>query len=247
MEVHSYDVFMLVVLLTATLFGAWSGLAWQLAALASCAASWAVAMSTAKDLAPYLASDPVEGKFLAMLIVFLSCTGILFALLKSISSTVERVKLQEFDPQAGALFGLMKGLLYCLVVTFFATTMNATARNQILHTRSGYYAATVMHGMKAIAPPELDALLASHLARYNRMRELDANGLVWLEPPAGAIAATPRFAPTSFSPLQQAQAAETKFHEQAQQFQHDAARLNAAANRTAEQVFPHSSGNGLLR
>ena len=67
---QTYDIVMLVVLVAATLFGAWKGLAWQIASLASIVASYFVAVEFRDQVAQMLTAEPPWNKFLAMLILY---------------------------------------------------------------------------------------------------------------------------------------------------------------------------------
>ncbi len=57
---------------------------------------------------------------------------------------IDRVRLKEFDHQIGALFGLAKGVLLCVVITFFVVTLSESARQKVLGTYSGRYIAVLI-------------------------------------------------------------------------------------------------------
>ena len=40
-----------------------------------------------------------------------------------VSRLIDRVKLKDFDRQFGALLGLAKGSLLCMLITFFSVTL----------------------------------------------------------------------------------------------------------------------------
>ena len=72
---QAYDIFMLIVLGVAVVWGAWKGLAWQIASLASIALSYFVALNFRQPLAGVINASPPWNVFLAMLILFLG-TGL---------------------------------------------------------------------------------------------------------------------------------------------------------------------------
>ena len=137
----SYDILMLVILAGATLFGAWKGVAWQLASLASLVLSYLVALRWSEPAARYFGNPSPWDRFLAMLVLYALCSLIVWWLFRYVRNFIDRVQLKGFDHQLGALLGAAKGVLWCIGITFFAITLSPPARDQILHSRSGYYIA----------------------------------------------------------------------------------------------------------
>ena len=104
-----YDIIMLTVLIGATLLGAWQGLIWQAAAIASIFLSSYIALQFHPPLADALSAKPPWNKFLAMLILYLATSLLIWITSRLLSDFIDRVKLKEFDRQVGALLGLAKG------------------------------------------------------------------------------------------------------------------------------------------
>ncbi len=92
--------------------------------------------SSGANLAPYI-SDAVWAKYVAMLILYVLTSLAVWLLFRLVAGVIDRVKLQEFDRQVGGLFGLAKGILLCLVITFFAVTLSESTRQAVLRTYSG--------------------------------------------------------------------------------------------------------------
>lgn len=179
---------MLGVLLVATVAGAWKGMAWQIASLASFALSFFVAVKFSPWLAPKLSSQEPWNRFLAMLVLY-ACTSLgIWSSFRFISTVIDRIKLKEFDKQAGALFGLAKGVVYCLVITFFAVMLSEAARQSILRSRSGAYMALLLNRAEPVMPGEVRQVLGPY---WNKLEErLDPNAPATQGPadllPAGA-------------------------------------------------------------
>ncbi|HWA97632.1 MAG TPA: CvpA family protein [Pirellulales bacterium] len=163
-----YDIAMIAVLAIAAAWGFYKGMAWQVAALVSLAASYWIALQTADELAPHLSSQAPWNKFLAMLLIYLATSLVVWIVFSVISGVIERVKLRAFDRQVGGVFGLAKGGLLCVVITFFAVTMSPTTRDRVLESRSGYYIAWFLHEATPIMPREVRELLGPYLHRLNR-------------------------------------------------------------------------------
>ncbi len=127
-----YDILMLVVLGGATVFGAWKGMAWQLASLSSLVVSYLVAVRFSADLAPYFGTQVPLNRFVAMLVLYgVTSLGIWFTF-RVISGWLDRCRLKEFDRHVGGLFGAAKGILLCIGITFFAVTLSEAARETVL-------------------------------------------------------------------------------------------------------------------
>jgi membrane protein required for colicin V production len=163
-----YDVLLIVVLVLATLRGAWKGMAWQIASLASLGVSFFVAAHYSDLLAPYLSAEAPWNKFLAMLVLYLGSSLAIWAGFSVVSKFIERVQLREFDRQVGGLFGLARGLLYCIVITFFAVTLSEQGRAAVLESQSGYYIAVLIHRATPIIPAEARELLGPYLDQLQR-------------------------------------------------------------------------------
>ena len=168
-----YDLLMLAVLILTTVFGAWKGMAWQLASLGSLVISCLVALRLSGPLAPYISQHEPWNRFIAMLILYLVTSLGIWMLFRLVASFIDRVELREFDRQMGALFGLLKGVLLCLVITFFAVTLSEGARQSILKSRSGYYIALLIHRATPAMPQEVRDVLGKYIEQLDR--KLDPN------------------------------------------------------------------------
>src|SRR6187431_1627817 len=110
-RMQAYDILMLIVLALAIVWGAWKGLAWQIASIASIALSYVVALRFRQPLAGVINASAPWNMFLSMLILFLGTGLIVWIGFNLVSEAIERVKLKEFDRQLGAVFGGAKGVL----------------------------------------------------------------------------------------------------------------------------------------
>ncbi len=103
-----------------------------------------------------------------MLILYLATLAGIWMLFRLVSQLIDRIHLKEFDHQLGAILGFAKGLLLCLVVTFFAATLSESARQSILHSPSGYYMAKLVHNAGPLLPREVRDLLGKYVAELDR-------------------------------------------------------------------------------
>jgi membrane protein required for colicin V production len=173
---QGYDLFMLAVLVGAALFGAVKGLAWQIASLASIFASYFVSYQFRDQLAQQINAQPPWNMFLAMLILFLGTSLVIWIGFRMVANFIDRMKLREFDRQAGALLGLAKGGLLCIIVTFFAVTLlGDNQRRSIVQSYSGKYIAKFLHDADPVMPPEVKGVLGPYINTLDK--ELDPRNL----------------------------------------------------------------------
>lgn len=164
-----YDVFMLIVLGIAVAWGAWKGLAWQLASLASITLSYLVSLQFRQTLAGVINASPPWNMFLAMLILFLGTGLVVWVGFNLISEVIERVKLKEFDRQLGALFGAAKGVLLCVIITLFSVALLGDSQRQaICNSKSGYYIAVLLDKADAVIPQELHQVLDPYIHKLDQ-------------------------------------------------------------------------------
>lgn len=163
-----YDIIMLVVLAGALLLGAIKGFAWQLASIASIVFSYVVAYKYREPFGESIQAEPPWNRFLAMLILYIGTSLVVWAVFRMISKSIDRLKLTEFDRQMGAIFGLAKGALLCTLITLFAVTLSGDRiRKLIVNSTSGLYIARVLDQSDAVMPPELQEVIQPYLHRFD--------------------------------------------------------------------------------
>jgi membrane protein required for colicin V production len=165
---QAYDLIMLVVLAMATIFGAIKGFAWQVASLASIIVSYLVAYNFRTDVAKLIQAAPPWNLFLAMLLLYIGTSFVIWVCFRLVSGVIDGIKLKEFDRQLGAAFGLAKGLIYCLLITMFAMTLLGPRQQEaICQSRSGYYIASALDNATGVLPKELHDVVGPYLARLD--------------------------------------------------------------------------------
>lgn len=164
---QAYDILMLVVLASATLFGMIKGFAWQIASLASIFISYVVAYKFRGQLADRIQTEAPWNQFLAMLLLYGGSSFAIWVVFRLISGSIDRVRLRDFDRQMGALFGFGKGVLYCLLITLFAVTLLGQRQQQaIVQSKSGNYISKLLTAAEGVAlPRELEGIVRPHLDR----------------------------------------------------------------------------------
>ena len=169
---QGYDLLMIIVLVAAVVWGAWKGFAWQVASLASLVASYVVAITFRQQasqlVSRFIDATPPWNVFLAMLILFLGTSLVVWLGFNLVAEIIEKVKLKEFDRQVGALFGFAKGVLLCVLITLFAVTLlSEPQRKAICTSRSGYYIAVLLDHADAVIPTEVHDVLGPYIDRFD--------------------------------------------------------------------------------
>ena len=163
-----YDGIVLAIVVIATVRGAMKGFVWQLASIAALVACFAFAESTSVAVAPYISVDPPLNRWIAMLGLYVLCVFVAFLIARSLRGWIEKAKFVEFDRHLGLLFGFLKGVTFCLMLTFFAVTLSETARAHVFQSRSGYVAAIIMDRLHPVMPAELHDVLEPFIHRLDR-------------------------------------------------------------------------------
>ncbi len=177
-SMQAYDLIMLIVLAATTIFGAIKGFAWQLASLASIVASYFVAYLFRNDVAKMINAQPPWNLFLAMLLLYFGSSLIIWMLFRLVSTSIDKVKLKDFDRQLGAGFGLIKGVALCLLITMFAMTLLGSAQQQrIANSRSGLYISRILANAGGILPNEIKQIVGPYIDNVERRLQQNQNGL----------------------------------------------------------------------
>jgi membrane protein required for colicin V production len=162
---QTYDAFMLMVLVAATVFGFYKGMAWQIASLASLVVSYFAALRFSEQLAPVFGQQAPFNKFVAMLAIYVGTSFFIWTMFRFVSGVIDRVRLESFDRQLGGIFGFAKGVLLCIGITFFAVTLWKAQAEAIVNSQSGRYIVALLDKAHSVFPPEIHQVLDPYLNR----------------------------------------------------------------------------------
>jgi membrane protein required for colicin V production len=167
----TFDIVVLVVLAIAAIRGAMKGIVWQLAVIGSIVLCFAFSESGSVFIAPMLPIDPPLNRWVAMLILYIVLSFAAFGVARLMHTWIEKMKFKEYDRHLGFLFGAVKGLIICLVGTFFVVTLSSRYREAIMNSYSGHAAAIIMDRLHPVMPDELHDVLEPYI------HQLDQPGL----------------------------------------------------------------------
>jgi membrane protein required for colicin V production len=169
---QTYDIIMLIILASAAIFGAIKGFAWQVASLASIFVSYIVASHFRHDVAKHINAQPPWNVFLAMLLLYFGTSLAIWLVFRMISSSIDKIRLKEFDRQLGAALGLLKGAALCCIVTMFAMTLlGPNQKTLIARSRSGQYIAQALAHAGSLMPAEVKEVIGPYIVNVERQLE----------------------------------------------------------------------------
>jgi membrane protein required for colicin V production len=185
---QTYDILMLIVLAGATIFGGIKGFAWQVASVASIVASYFVAYTFRNDVAKMINADPPWNLFLAMLLLYFGSSFAIWMVFRFVSSSIDKVKLREFDRHLGAGFGFFKGVLLCLIITMFAMSLLGPNQQQrIANSRSGFYISKLLANAGGILPGEIKQVVGPYIDSFEQRLQQGQSSQI----PLGELVTTP--------------------------------------------------------
>jgi len=161
---QTYDLIMLTVLIGAAIFGAIKGFAWQIASIASLVISYIVAYRYRDQMATYIDAEPPWNSILAMLLLYIGTSFAIWISFRLFSGIIDKVKLKEFDRHLGAILGMLKGAILCLLITMFGMTLLGNEQQAaICKSRSGYFIAQVIQKADGLLPKEVGEVVGPYL------------------------------------------------------------------------------------
>ncbi len=193
---QTYDLVMIGVVAVATLLGFYKGMARQVASIASLVVSYFAALRLSPSLAACIRQPEPLNRFIAMLVIGLLASLVTWLVFRKVSQFIDRVCLKEFDRQVGGLFGAAKGVLLCLVITFFAVSLSAASRQTVLASQSGQLIARLIHQAGPVMPHEIHKLLDPYLSHLEEQLRVGPNK----EPPGNLRRAPRALVPESSGP-----------------------------------------------
>lgn len=171
--VQTYDLIMLAILIGAAIFGAVKGFAWQIASIASLVISYIVAYRYRDQVATYIDAEPPWNSILAMLLLYVGTSFAIWVGFRLFSGMIDKVKLKEFDRHLGAILGMLKGSILCLLITMFGMTLLGSQQQAaICQSKSGYFIAQVLQRADGVLPQEVNDVVGPYLEQLDkRLRE----------------------------------------------------------------------------
>ena len=161
-----FDLIVLAILATLTLRGIWKGMISQIVSVASYFVCWIVATRFGGLVAPTIPVEAPWNQVLAMAIIFLiTLVAIRFGK-TALEKLIKDWHLQKLNTLLGGALGFAKGLLLCMIITFFAVTFSETSRSIVFHSTSGFRLAQLITQVGVFVPKDSYEFVHSQLAQF---------------------------------------------------------------------------------
>ncbi|MCH2210471.1 MAG: CvpA family protein [Fuerstiella sp.] len=168
-----YDFVILAILAYGVWQGAARGLVMQLAWIVAIVLCFEFADKLAPQIEPLISVESSRLRhWIAMFILYLGFSLGTFLVARSLSGALEKAKFQDFDRQLGGLFGLLKGALLSLVITFFAVTLSdsfsESLGNTVARSQTGHIACLILDEVGPLIPEDAHPVIRESLAEYKK-------------------------------------------------------------------------------
>jgi uncharacterized membrane protein required for colicin V production len=154
-----YDALMVGLVVAGMIWGAWRGITWQVASMASLVLGYLFAHPLSGPLASQFPGEPVVARTLALLAVYAAVSGGVFLVDWVIRSTLRRLRFEAFDRHLGMILGGLEGAFLGLVATLFVVSLAPETRAPIFASPTGRLVGQVMDGLGPVLPGEVRQVL----------------------------------------------------------------------------------------
>jgi membrane protein required for colicin V production len=163
-----YDILVVCILFYFLAKGAARGLIWQLAGIAGILLCVTFAGTASKLIGPHINLAPPANQWAVMFITYLLASFVAFGFARTLNQWIEKLELKEYNRHLGAIFGLVKGALLVLIMTFMIVTFSEKSRGLVKESKAANIAAKVIHQIGPILPDKLDAAVARYIDMFER-------------------------------------------------------------------------------
>ena len=150
-----YDGVMIGVVVAGMIWGAFRGITWQVASIASLVLGYVVAFPLSAQLAPHFPGEPVVARALALLATYAAVACGVFLAAWMIRETLRKLRFEAFDRHLGMILGGLEGAILGVVGTVFVVSLAPQTRDPILSSTAGRVVAAVLNATQPILPAEI--------------------------------------------------------------------------------------------
>lgn len=155
-----YDATMVGVVVAGMVWGAWRGITWQVASIASLVLGYLFAHPLSAQIAPHLPGQAVVARALSMLVVYVIVSGGVFLAAWVIRNTLRKMKFEAYDRHLGMILGGLEGSLIGVVGTLFVVSLAPQTRAPIFDSPTGRVVGQLMNAVGPVLPTEVRQAIA---------------------------------------------------------------------------------------
>ena len=150
-----YDAAMAAVVVAGMVWGAWRGITWQLASIASLVLGYTVSHPLSGQVAEHFPGPPVVARALAMLAIYAAVSGGVFLAAWAVRTSLRQLQFEAYDRHLGMVLGGLEGALLGLVITFFVVSLAPQSRTPIFASPTGHLVGRLMDAVGPVLPTEV--------------------------------------------------------------------------------------------
>jgi len=154
-----YAAAMLCAVIGGMVWGAWRGITWQIASIASLVIGYMVAHPLSGQISDQFPGDPLVARGLALLVCYAGVSGGVFCIAWLIRATLRRLQFEAYDRHLGMVLGGLEGGLVGIVITLFVVSLAPSSREPIFASPSGRIVGGIMQGVGPALPEEARSIL----------------------------------------------------------------------------------------
>ncbi|MEZ6067468.1 MAG: CvpA family protein [Planctomycetaceae bacterium] len=158
-----YDLLVLGILLYFAVRGASRGIISQLAGIAGIVLCLVFAESISAAIGPMISLQPPLNHWVVMFGSYVFFSFIAFGFARVMNDWAANTGMETFNKHLGMVFGFAKGVVVCLVMTFFLVTLSPAARSALKMSKTGHISALIMDRLHPIMPEKLNVALHEYL------------------------------------------------------------------------------------
>ena len=162
MEFAWVDLLMAAVLLASLLLGVWRGLVFEVLSILG----WVVAYVACPYVAPVLTGFMPEERMgpamihVASLVIAFMLILVLWGLgAKLVRALIQATPLSVIDRALGAGFGVLRGVLLCLLLVLVVSMTPAVASSTWQASKVAPWLEALLHGMRPVLPDDMGKLI----------------------------------------------------------------------------------------
>ncbi len=155
-----YDAAMVGIVIAGMVWGAFRGITWQVASIASLVLGYLVAFPLSSPLAAHFPGEPIVARALAMLTLYVATSGGVYLVAWMIRATLRALKFEAYDRHLGMILGGLEGAILGMVITLFVLSLAPQSRQTILSSPSGRCVSAVLNTVQPALPGEIRTMLA---------------------------------------------------------------------------------------
>lgn len=175
-----YDGIMLGLVIAGMIWGAWRGITWQVASLASLILGYLVAFPAAGPLTRqiHFPGNETMQWGLALMTAYAAVSCGVFLISWTIRTTLRKLKFEAYDRHLGMVLGGLEGAVIGVVATVFVVSLAPSTRQPVLTSPSGRVVSKTLSLAQAALPERVRETLRPfwETAHSNGLVASEGNG-----------------------------------------------------------------------